>query len=194
MNAILQCLIHCTHLQRFFLHDVGHPYNAYHIYRSMDILETCDVTKRQSHHGIRHKSKECEIVLASEFDKLFVQYFSSSVGFDVLSVLDFENKKPKKQQRHVVSNKMHGDHGTTSFHQGQPLLLSDLLHAVWKCQEMRRIARCEQLDAHEFLLAFIENVGKGIEKYYDTVRHAIGDMHIDQNRIRSKCTTKNGTL
>lgn len=196
MSAVLQCLIHCIPLQQFFLNDIGYHYEASRIYSAMDTpdemipssTKTAHVTKKQSSYSVRRsKSKESEVFLASELDKVFLRYFSSSIGYDAFSVLD-KTSKPKKHQPNALSNK-DSNHISISFYQGQPLLLSDMLHAVWNCQDMRRIARYEQRDAHVFLLGFINNIGKGIEKYYDMVHNAIGDMRIDRNSIHSNVDT-----
>ena len=54
--------------------------------------------------------------------------------------------------------------------QGDPLVTTNLLAAAWKSGGMDHLAGYEQGDAHEFLQAFLDTVGKHTGEYRKIVR------------------------
>lgn len=172
MSAVLQCLVHCFPLQNFFLNEIGHHHEAYDIYRKME-LERIAITSSKGSANHNHTSKQevkDDVCLASEMDKLYLQYFSSTIGYDVFSLVkDLKliqgNKKMKNEEKNVYSTS-----------KGQPLTLTDMLTAVWKCKGMKHIAGYDQRDAHEFLHGFLENLGKDTQRYRDYIQLAMDSV------------------
>jgi Ubiquitin carboxyl-terminal hydrolase len=181
MSAVLQCLIHCLPLQRFFLRDIGHHHEASLIYHNMEIAATphsmsrsllkngdktqsidISLTTAKTFDDVQ-KGKGYYSCLASEMDKLFLQYFSSSIGFDVFSAL----RKSGHSSNSDLSN------AGTSVSKGQPLLLTEMLSTVWQCRGMRHLAGYDQRDAHEVLHAFLDNIGKSNQRYNQMIQLAL---------------------
>mmetsp|Transcript_21914 Transcript_21914/g.27947 ORF Transcript_21914/g.27947 Transcript_21914/m.27947 type:complete len:714 (+) Transcript_21914:80-2221(+) len=71
---------------------------------------------------------------------------------------------------------------------GLPLVPSELLASAWKVGGMRHLAGYEQRDAHEFLQAFLDTVGKHEGRHRKLVRDIIGspkpmlERERDQNK------------
>jgi ubiquitin carboxyl-terminal hydrolase 22/27/51 len=129
MNGILQCLIHCQPLQKHFLKEIRHDYRSCRLFRQARAA----------------KDASC---LACELDLLFVQYFGSTIGRNLIE--EFEGKL------------VEGDKGI-------PLVPSALLTELWKQPEMDHLKGYEQRDAHEFLQAFLDVVAKHAKVYERTI-------------------------
>jgi len=87
--------------------------------------------------------------LACELDLLFVQYYSSTIGQNVVDQL---SGKPAVEED-----------------KGIPLIPSALLTEAWKQPEMEHLKGYEQRDAHEFLQAFLDIVTKNSKSYEKTM-------------------------
>ncbi|GKZ01139.1 hypothetical protein MPSEU_001065400 [Mayamaea pseudoterrestris] len=150
MTAILQCLLHSSPLQRYFLEDVGHHHLSCIMYRKL--LEKKAI------------KSSC---LACELDKLFLAYFENSNGVEARSLLQAEQLQP-----HEVTPLVSGFQAKDFERvKGEPLITSDLLTVAWKC--MTHIAGYEQRDAHEFLHSFLECLGKHMRLYRVRVHNTI---------------------
>jgi Ubiquitin carboxyl-terminal hydrolase len=153
MSAVLQCLIHCPPLQSYFLKQIGHNHFATSMYLSSDrALKTQDVPSASSS-GNLFATAPNEICLASELDKVFLSYYGSSVGVDVLSVLAMDDAASMPANASVYVS------GPVETVKGEPLVLADMLTAVWRCGGMSHLAGYDQRDAHEFLHGFLEILG-----------------------------------
>lgn len=139
MSAILQCLVHCLPVQRYFLRDVGHNYQSCQIYRENGVPPADGV--RSGGVGTK-KDKVC---LGCELDKLMLQYFGSSNGIDMAPCLETDSKA-----------------SCVPVFKGEPLVTAEMLTAAWKCGGMSHLAGYEQRDAHEFLHGFLEILGYAI--------------------------------
>jgi Ubiquitin carboxyl-terminal hydrolase len=177
MSAVLQCLVHCVPLQRFFLHDNGFNYQACDVYRNMEL------TGPLSGPALRIQQKGNDnILIASEMDKLFIRYYNSTIGHDVLPSLEKSSKLRGSQiEKATIS--------CSPAYQGQPLLLNEMLTTVWRCRGMRHLAGYDQRDAHEFLHSFLDNLGKGIQTYNDVVQFA---LNRNENNPPDKENANNG--
>jgi ubiquitin C-terminal hydrolase len=163
MSAILQCLLHCTSLQRYFLRDVGHDHESCAIYRSMEGLGNAPAFARG-------KSKQAmNVCLACEMDKIFLQNLSSTTGVDVLTAVS------RRLPNEVFAPSSNGDKSrrTTLVKRGEPLIPSTMLTSVWKCGGMKHLAGYDQRDAHEFLHSFLEILGEHVKLYRSNVQKAI---------------------
>jgi Ubiquitin carboxyl-terminal hydrolase len=161
MSAVLQCLIHCVPLQRFFLHDNGFNFEACELYRNMEITGPLSGAS----YRIQQQGND-NILIASEMDKLFLRYYSSTTGYDIVPAVHV-SLFPKSDHISATPSSY------SPAYKGQPLLLNDMLATVWRCRGMRHLAGYDQRDAHEFLHAFLNNMGKGIQMYNDVVRFAL---------------------
>lgn len=127
MNGILQCLIHCPPLQQYLLSENPHDFR------------TCRYFRNNEKYGC----------LACSMDLLFLEYYGSTIGENVVDQL-MRKKKLKIEK-------------------GIPLIPSDLLTEAWQHKEMDHLKGYEQRDAHEFLQAFLDIVGKHCQKYQATI-------------------------
>jgi ubiquitin carboxyl-terminal hydrolase 22/27/51 len=91
--------------------------------------------------------------LACELDKVFLCYYGSAKGFDVLPVLALDGVEAKIQEP------VGCDFRRAKIAKGEPLVIADMLTAVWRCGGMSHLAGYDQRDAHEFLHGFLEILG-----------------------------------
>jgi ubiquitin C-terminal hydrolase len=129
MNGILQCLINCPPLQKHFLLDLGHDHQSCLVLRkhteSVVVDDTICTTGSQT-------------CLACELDCMFLQYFGSTVGMDLLNEVKCAPKATLVREK------------------GIPLIPSALLTEAWKQPEMEHLKGYDQRDAHEFLQALLD--------------------------------------
>jgi Ubiquitin carboxyl-terminal hydrolase len=157
MSAVLQCLIHCPPLQSYFLKQIGHNHFAASIYLSSDrALKPQDdgsLVGSSGNLSPLFATAPNEICLASELDKVFLSYYGSSIGVDILSVLATDHVASIQANASVYIG------GPAEMVKGEPLVVADMLTAVWRCGGMSHLAGYDQRDAHEFLHGFLEILG-----------------------------------
>lgn len=190
MSAVLHCLIHCSPLQHYFLHDVGHNHVACNMYRITNVK----IATEQGSHDASAKAKMKSVCLACEMDKLFLRYVGSTKGIDLLSVLDASllHSAIKKPDLNSSSDNLKNDFEGMK---GSPLLTADMLTAAWKCGGMKHLAGYEQRDAHEFLHGFLEILGKHMRQFRDRVHatiHSIQPPRCSKRKVDVK--RSDGTL
>lgn len=186
MSAILQCLINCAPLQRYFLRDVGHSHEACAIYRKMEDDPASSTTALSLSSGIvLPKKKHKSVCLACELDLLFVRYFSSTVGFDIASAT---SSKARQGTQSPEVRPMNSSENKAVIVKGDPLITSDMLTAAWKCGGMNHLAGYEQRDAHEFLHGFLEALGKHTELYRKRMNKAINAARPENTFLSSDDT------
>jgi len=173
MTCILQCMIHCVPLQQHFLQNVGHHHKSCELVRSAFVQrDTCST--EQSTSGGKSAGNEfnkSNICLACEMDKLFLQYFGSSIGRDVTgAVCQAPHPLEGYDATQSGGSGCTDSGGTTAILQGEPLVTTELLAAAWKSGGMDHLAGYEQGDAHELLQAFLDTVGKHAGEYRKLVR------------------------
>lgn len=139
MNGILQCLIHCPPLQKHFLQDIRHDHRSCCLFRNNPKMNDA-----------LSSSTKIPGCLACELDLLFLQYFGSTIGLDVVEQLNGSSVAEEDK--------------------GMPLIPSTLLTEAWKQPEMDHLKGYEQRDAHEFLQAFLDIVAKNSKSYEKTLR------------------------
>ena len=167
MSAILQCLVHCPPVQKYFLHDVGHNHISCAQYRHMAL--PMDKANKQA--------SGPNLCLGCEVDKVFLMSFGSAVGRNAIALISMNpfgrGTSPMLTSRH--SKPRHPDNSelTTRLLKGDPLTLTDMLTAVWKCKGMAHLSGYEQRDAHEFLHAFFDVLGKHMTQYRARVHQTI---------------------
>lgn len=147
-SAVLQCLIACDPIQKFFLYDIMHHHVACHELRNAE-----GSTVR----GLKASDKSIEVCLACELDKLILHYFGSSRGVDVFSAVTDEENSPKGKP--IV--------------RGEPLVTSDMLCCAWKCGSMSHLAGYDQRDAHEFLHGFLDSLSNSDHAYRNRITRAV---------------------
>jgi hypothetical protein len=157
-SAVLQCLIHCSPLQKYFLYDCGHSHTSCMLYRNSKGPKTDKPATTPA-----AKRKRGSVCLACELDSCMLKYLSSSLGMDIPMALTLAMKRDT--------------HDTAPPHnfwikQGEPLVTADMLTAAWKCGGLDHLAGYEQKDAHEFLHGFLEYLGKHILLYRERVTEA----------------------
>ena len=181
MSAIIHCLIHCSPLQRFFLHDVGHNHVACHIYRMMNVKIPAEQGSRDA--SAKAKAKIKSVCLACEMDKLFLRYVGSTKGIDLLSIVDttalYSTVKKAELNASSSSNK-----NEVVGIRGSPLLTAEMLTASWKCGGMNHLAGYDQRDAHEFLHGFLEILGKHMRQFRDRVHAVMNSIQLPQSLKR----------
>lgn len=191
-TAILQCLINCPPMQKFFLHDIGHHHLSCEAYRK---------SQTQTPNGAGGSSappsggmdealhkKSPDICLACEMDKLFLGYLGSTIGVDVASLIS-------ETQRGSIGGALGPggeSNGIAVIARGEPIVTEGMLTATWKCGDMNHLAGYEQRDAHEFLHAFLENLGKHIRQYRERVYKKINSYVPTNAIVASDKATEHG--
>lgn len=97
------------------------------------------------------------ICLGCELDTLFLKGLGSSMGKDVVGALEEEEDPLRRFEE-------------TSTEKGLPLIPSELLTAAWKSGGMDHLAGYEQRDAHEFLQALLDLVGKHTSAHHRRIQ------------------------
>jgi ubiquitin carboxyl-terminal hydrolase 22/27/51 len=177
-SAILQCLINCVPLQKYFLGEVGHHHLSCQTYRTMELPKPAATTEIGSTSAPMSadvpsdcaRKKSDDVCLACEMDKLFLKYFGSTLGVDVSSVISDVSRCHREDGYIVTGNKSDVD---TDCAKGEPLITADMLAAAWKCGGMDHLAGYEQRDAHEFLHGFLDVLGKHTRQYRERVYNTI---------------------
>ena len=192
MSAIIHCLIHCSPLQRFFLHDVGHNHVACHIYRMMNVKIPAEQGSRDA--SAKAKAKIKSVCLACEMDKLFLRYVGSTKGIDLLSIVDttalYSTVKKAELNASSSSNK-----NEVVGIRGSPLLTAEMLTASWKCGGMNHLAGYDQRDAHEFLHGFLEILGKHMRQFRDRVYAVMNTIQLPKSaKTKMGVERKDGTF
>jgi uncharacterized UBP type Zn finger protein len=133
------------------------------------------------------------ICLACEVDRLFLQYFGSSIGSDVSRAV-CAPLNPSARYRLSISPSLTSAEGASSKSeadlQGEPLVTTSILAAAWKTSGMDHLAGYEQRDAPEFLHAFLDTVGKHCGEY----RTLIQSMRIKSLPSNAKDEKNNVTF
>lgn len=143
MNAILQSLINCAPLQEAFLKNLTNPYQC------------CEALKKVG-------ETSC---LACEIDKLFLEYFGSSVGIDTIAALEeHRNTLSIASDTNAVAPK------EPNPNCGHPVIPSNFLAKVWKHSTVRHLARHDQHDAQEFYNAVIDGLETDVLSYQKALR------------------------
>ena len=150
-SAVFQCILNCGPVQDYFL-KVGHNHLAVPLYPSLSSHEKA-TTPQSPPQSTPH------VCLASELDKMFLSYYSSSIGFDVTKAL---SARPLEDP--VVD---------LTRIQGEPISAAEMLAATWKCKDLSHLAGYGQNDAHEFLHGFLDVVQKHIRRYRAAVSKAL---------------------
>lgn len=161
-SAILQCLVHCLPFQLYFLRDVGHDHRSCALYRK---AATATATSSQAA-AISGKSRGSDVCLACEMDVLFLQYMGRSIGKNIVASLADVDSSAARSESEV--RKANYDDQNFSF-KGEPLVTADMLTVAWKSGGMDHLVGYEQRDAHEYLHAFLEILGKHVKQYRDRV-------------------------
>ena len=175
MNCVLQCLLHCIPLQKYFLQRVGH----HHV--------SCELLRAGASPGINKgsfgDSNVGQHCIACEMDRLFLETYGSVCGIDALKAVSDDGPNFSTFQKPTPCSSGDGseitmvpetklsvmDPMTRSEKMGWPLIPSRLLTASWKCGSMDHLAGYEQRDAHEFLQAFLDTMGKHATKCHARV-------------------------
>ena len=186
MSAILHCLIHCSPLQRFFLHDVGHNHVACSIYRTMNVKIPTEHGSRDA--SAKAKAKMKSVCLACEMDKLFLRYIGSTRGIDLLSIVDTSSLYSTVKKLYFGASDNNNKTEGVGV-KGSPLLTADMLTASWKCGGMNHLAGYDQRDAHEFLHGFLEILGKHMRQFRDRVHTVIHSIQLPHS-LRRKMDIK----
>jgi ubiquitin C-terminal hydrolase len=219
-SAVLQCLIHCKPLQRYFLKDIGHHHKSCLQYRQKLLSTKKKSTSSTSAAGSSSQQKTTtgnnhDVCLACDMDRLFLSYYSSAVGKDAVSAVE-EASRPLilhgsgssttsshgNESSDVAANNNNNNNNEV-LEKGDPLIISDLLTAAWKSGGMDYLAGYEQRDAHEFLNSFLDLMGKHTrqhrERVYASIQTARDDnpvvsMTDNNNNNNNNKTPNNGML
>jgi hypothetical protein len=193
MSAILQCLVICQPLQHYFLKTIGHHHKSCEMYRrDLDkkasmVKPAASPAKSQKVSNPRTAKKATsQICLACEMDRLFLSYYGSTNGTDVLSAID------ESMHGLVLDDVNNGflrstSHGTVAK-RGCPLLISEFITSAWKSGGMDHLAGYEQRDAHEFLNSFLELLSSDIVKFRERIYAAVSCLG-EENALAPKPTS-----
>jgi ubiquitin C-terminal hydrolase len=174
-SAVLQCLVHCEPLQRYFLRDTGHHNKSCLTYRR----KLQGKKKKNGAVVVPELPKNGAIdsvCLACEMDSLFLSYYGSTIGKDVAAAI--EEACNHSQGREAMEEIALFDETES----GDPLVISNLLTSAWKSVGMKNLAGYEQHDAHEFLNSFLDMMGKHSRQYRERA-HAFVNTVCDNNSV-----------
>ena len=204
INCILQCLLHCKPLQKYFLSHVGHDHNTCQYLRQSHLSKSSTILNN----GKNDTGKKPYIVcMACEMDRLFLETFGNTIGVNIRAAMEESisfskrsnqqslstlNDQSTQQERTIfpphemnknkgstdlpsssASNGLHNSSGSASdgIHDsipiGDPITPVRFLAAAWSSSGMTHLAGYEQRDAHEFLHAFLDTMGKHLQLYRD---------------------------
>jgi hypothetical protein len=172
-SAVLQCLVHCQPLQRFFLKENGHHHHACKLYRQRD------ASKRKKKKTVV-KSEE-SICLACEMDRLFLSYYGSTIGVDVRGAVE-----------EACSHESSDAEMDEGLELGDPLVISEMLTASWKSGGMNSLASYKQHDSHEFMNSFLEMVGKQTKQHWGRVHSSINAVRSDNAVVADSIENEHG--
>jgi hypothetical protein len=113
-------------------------------------------------------------------DKLFLGYLGSTIGVNVTSVMAETQRGTSTGGAFGFDGESNG--GIPAITKGDPLSTDGMLTAAWKCGGMDHLAGYEQRDAHEFLHAFLDNLGKHIRQYREKMYKKI-NAYVPTNAI-----------
>jgi ubiquitin carboxyl-terminal hydrolase 22/27/51 len=186
-SAILQCLVHCQPLQRYFMNQCGHHHLSCTVYREQI------AAKKPKKEGSLIKTEGAprpvpSICLACEMDRLFLMYYGSTVGKDIIGAMA-EAAKPPLAKKDNAANDLFEEKIVVK---GDPLILSDLLTAAWKSGGMDYLAGYDQRDAHEFLNSFLDLIGKHSRLHRERVYTSINTAKPDNSLVPKKEKAEHG--
>jgi hypothetical protein len=124
------------------------------------------------------------ICLACEMDRLFLMYYGSTVGKDIIGAMAEAANPPLAKGDGLFEEKI--------VIKGDPLILSDLLTAAWKSGGMDYLAGYDQRDAHEFLNSFLDLIGKHSRLHRERVYTSINTAKSDNSLAPKKEKAENG--
>ena len=180
-SAVLQCLIACIPIQKYFLYDIMHHHASCLEYRKA-IDSKNNAPKRTTASSGKDASKLVGGCLACELDKLILRYLGSARGVDVFSAVT--NSIATRQS--LLHN--------GSLRKGSPLVTAEILTSAWNCGGMNHLAGYDQRDAHEFLHGFLDNMGKHDRLYRNRIATATGRAAPNNNGKDSRHGTFPGAL
>ena len=161
MSSVLQCLVNCPPIQRYFLRDVKHNHQSCHLLRSAH-GEAPASPNKSNHHG----NSQGGICIACEMDRLMLEYYGSTIGHN--NIIEAINEAPSPSSSLVTS--LADPTVTCNDKCGIPLVPSRLLAATWKSGGMKHLAGYQQRDSHEFLSAFLDIMSKHDRHFANTTR------------------------
>jgi len=184
MSAILQCLIFCEPLQRYFLHEAGHSHHSCSVYRDSEdaaqersskvdkdaSVATKTARKTKDMNAKADLSTRC---LACEMDRFYLSYLGNTIGEDLNQILADSCRNLIPQGISGIIPPIPKANKASSFEKGSPMDIAGMITSSWKCGGMKHLAGYEQRDAHEFLSAFLAEIGRNIVKYRERVHKSI---------------------
>ena len=177
--ATSQCIVHCIPLQKYFLKDIGHNHMSCELYRKLKPNDEPVLNAVVAAH-----KRNSSVCLACEMDSLFLQYYSRATGSDVVSILKELSTSPRRSVMDLFDEISGRDEECIS--KGEPLITTKMLHVAWKSGGMGHLAGYEQRDAHEFLHAFLDILGKQICQHRARVDTAIAMSRCGNPFIRQQ--------
>ena len=160
MSSVLQCLVNCPPIQRYFLRDGKHNHLSCQVLRSSCGEAPTSPTKSN------HNSDSHGICIACEMDRLMLDYYGSTIGHN--SITDAVGEAPNPTSCHVASTANPAVPSQDKC--GDPLVPSRLLAATWKSGGMKHLAGYQQRDSHEFLSAFLDIMSKHDRHFADITK------------------------
>lgn len=149
MSSVLQCLVNCSPIQRYFLRDVRHNHQSCEVLRAAHGAAPSSPLKS----NCGGQGEGAGICIACEMDRLLLEYYGRTIGDDVIAALE----EGPSLSSSCVSSTADAAFGRRC---GEPLVPARLLAATWKSGGMKHLAGYQQRDAHEFLSAFLDSMGK----------------------------------
>ena len=211
VNCVLQCLLHCVPLQHFFLNNVGHNYATCKSMRKKCLIASSTKDALQEGSKSTNPYKEKVDCLACALDRIFLETLSSTIGTNIIDALEepssipdinthqYKEKNLSNESKAAIeingngksATKVRNANGNIEYSSGSksnhsyglPLVPVSFLTTSWKSRGMSHLAGYEQRDAHEFLHAFLDTIGKDNKTYYDLAQKMGGGTF----KIQKQC-------
>jgi len=129
---------------------------------------------------------KADVCLGCELDRVMIQCFESANGVFVTPVIS-------KDPRTLREDPDDDPDTVLAIERGEPIVISEILTAAWKCGGMSHLAGYEQRDAHEFLHGLLETLGKHTKLYRERVHKAINLPRPFNSVIPEDKNTEHGT-
>lgn len=169
--------------------NCGHNYVACGFYRHREAAAKSAALlarSKKSINGLNVKPKkiEADICIACEMDRYYLSYFERISGENVVDMIEWASRDAFEIGEEGFLPKKSRQSGLR-ISKGEPLDISNMLTAAWRSGGMKHLAGYDQRDAHEFLNAFLELIGKGVVRHEEKVYSAI-TMVGEDNAFMSK--------
>ena len=187
------------------MHEAGHSHHSCRVYReSEDATEArsskidkdasaATKTARKTK-DTNTKASLSTICLACELDRFYLSYLGNTIGENLNQVLADSCRSLIPPGISGIIPPIPKANKASPFQKGSPMEIGGMITSSWKCGGMKHLAGYEQRDAHEFLSAFLAEIGRNIVKYRERVHKSITTIGDDNAFLQKESNEDYGEL